>query len=268
MPDADATFATFWPTAEEVLKYPHSKGIKCYLVQDFFPYLGTKAQLETSWQLPLKKVTISYWLYQLVVNSGVSKTDVVSIPIGVDLKRFRLLKEIAARPLRIAMMYSTNSYKAPYDGIKALELVKNKFNALQAICYGVNARPGNLPHWIDYVTKISDKELVDLYNVCTIFISSSIAEGFAFPPAEAMACGCAVVATDSGGIREYAQNGTNMLLSPPKDPEALAKNLLRLLENDDLRIQLAKTGYNMIRELTWERSTDLLEQFLLQHVNV
>ncbi len=268
IPDADAVIATFWPTAEEVLKYPDSKGCKFYLVQDFYPYLGTQSQIEDSWRLPLKKMTISHWLYQLALKSGVSKTDVTAIPIGVEHKRFRLLNDVVTRPKRIAMMYSINSYKAPFDGIKALEIVKNKFDDIQAICFGVNPRPRTLPHWIEYVSKVSDDELVNLYNSSRIFISSSIAEGFALPPAEAMACGCAVVATDSGGIREYAEHGTNILLSPPRNPEALADNLLRVLDNDNLRIQLAEAGSKKIQEFTWKQSTDLLEQFLLKHVRV
>ncbi|MCI2424439.1 hypothetical protein LM599_00135 [Candidatus Acetothermia bacterium] len=48
----------------------------------------------------------------------------------------------------------------------------------------------------------------------------------------------------------------------------MAKNLLCVLEDDDLRIRLAKAGNEKIKEFTWERSTDLLEQFLLQHVKI
>jgi len=65
-----------------------------------------------------------------------------------------------------------------------------------------------------------------------------------------MACGCGVVATDSGGIREYAEHEKTALLSPPRDPEALAKNLLCLLEDDNLRIQLAEAGHKHIQEFT------------------
>jgi glycosyltransferase involved in cell wall biosynthesis len=49
---------------------------------------------------------------------------------------------------------------------------------------------------------------------------------------------------------------------PPRHPEALADNILRLLKDDDLRIRLAKAGYERIQEFTWERSTDLLEKAL------
>jgi len=268
VPDANAVFATWWPTAELVLEYPESKGKKFYLVQDFYPYLGTKSQIEKTWRFPLKKVTISSWLYKMVIDSGISKDEIIAIPNGVDHKRFCLQNDIAGRPKRIAMMYSTGSYKAPEDGIKAIEIAKSRHKDLQAICFGPGTRPKTLPRWIKYETNVSEERLVEIYNSSSIFLSSSVAEGFALPPAEAMGCGCAVVATDSGGIREYAEHEKTALLSPPRNPEALAKNLLRVLEDDELRIRIAKAGNVRIQGFTWERSTDLLEQFLLRYAKM
>ncbi len=51
------------------------------------------------------------------------------------------------------------------------------------------------------------------------------------PPMEAMACGCAIVATNSRGILEYAIHEENALLSEPKCPEKLAESLIRVLSD-------------------------------------
>lgn len=266
VPDADVVFATAWQTAELVVKFPPEKGKKFYLVQDFDSYFGPKERLERTWREPMKKVTVSFWLYNKVLQTGVPRDEVVCIPNGIDHGRFRLINDIATRPKRIAMMYSPASYKAPEDGLRALEICKKEYKHLQAIVFGPVSKPKGLPSWIDYRANVPEEQLIHIYNSSSIFLSSSIAEGFAFPPAEAMACGCAVVATDSGGIREYAEHEKTALLSPPKDPEALAINLLRLLRDDELRILLAKEGYERIRRFTWERSTDLLEQFLGKYI--
>jgi len=79
---------------------------------------------------------------------------------------------------------------------------------------------------------------------------------------EAMACGCAVAATDIAGIRESATDGVTALLSPARDPESLANNIIRLLGDEDLRVKLARAGNEHVRSFTWERSTTLLEAFL------
>jgi glycosyltransferase involved in cell wall biosynthesis len=101
-----------------------------------------------------------------------------------------------------------------------------------------------------------------VYNDSSIFLSPSCSEGFGLPAAEAAACGCAVVATQNGGIQEYLEHGVTGLLSPPKDPETLAENLCLLLGNEDLRVRLAKACNTVVAGLSWERSTDLLEEFI------
>jgi glycosyltransferase involved in cell wall biosynthesis len=265
MPDADAVFATFWPTAEYVSNYSDAKGAKYYFIQDFYPYLGTKDEIARTWRFPLKKIVISNWLREQLIRNGVPKEDVFLIPNGINHKIFRSINKIENRSNRIVMMYSNVSYKAPKDGLEAINHAKKYCDNLSAICFGTKPRPIALPKWIEYAKNVKDEELVSIYNSSSIFISSSLAEGFALPPAEAMACGCAVAATDSGGIREYADHEITALLSPPNNPQKLANNLIRLLKDKDLRVMIAKTSNKNIKKLCWEKSTDQLEQYIEQN---
>ncbi len=123
-------------------------------------------------------------------------------------------------------------------------------------------KPRNIPSWASYQGNASEKSLIAIYNSSSIFVCSSLAEGFALPPAEAMACGCAVVSTDCGGIREFAEHEVTAFLSPPRDPAVLARNLIRVLDDDALCVRLAEAGNRGIRQFTWERSTDQLERFI------
>jgi glycosyltransferase involved in cell wall biosynthesis len=82
-----------------------------------------------------------------------------------------------------------------------------------------------------------------------------------------MACGCALVTTDNGGSRDYAFHKKNALISPPNNSHLLAQNIIKLLKEDDLRIRLAKSGYEYVQQLTWERSTNLLERLMLTKNN-
>lgn len=74
----------------------------------------------------------------------------------------------------------------------------------------------------------------------------------ALPPAEAMQCGAAVCLTQIGGHTDYGIHQQTALLSPPRKPEALAANILQLIENPQLRIQLAMNGHQYIQRFTWE----------------
>jgi glycogen(starch) synthase len=84
-------------------------------------------------------------------------------------------------------------------------------------------------------------------------------EPFGLVPAEAMACGTPVVATGTGGSKEFLIDGVNCLLVPPGDPAALADALLRLASDPALRARLAVGGLATARELDVERLADLME---------
>ena len=123
-------------------------------------------------------------------------------------------------------------------------------------------RPASLPAWSRYGGNVTNQRLRTLYNGSRIYVCSSFAEGFALPPAEAMACGCAVAATDCGGIREFAVNDVNALLSAPGDADALARNIIRLLEDDQLRVRLAIAGHQLISRFSWETAANTLEELI------
>ena len=112
----------------------------------------------------------------------------------------------------------------------------------------------------------SDAELARLYNRSAIFLVPSHYEGWGLPGSEAMACGAALVSTDNGGVRAYAEHGTTALLTPIADPAALAAAACSLIEDDPLRIKLARAGCDQIRQFTWERASSDLERCLSEGV--
>lgn len=263
LPDADAIFATWWPTAEYISKCSPSKGEKFYLVQDFAPWQGPKDRLDATWRLPLHKVTDSRWLYEQVCEAEGSSANTINIPIGIDHQKFRLIADIEARPKRVTMYFGTVGYKTPEVGVRALEIVKQHYPSVIVGFFGQRVeRPAGIPSWASYRGHVPGEELLGIYNGSSIFVCCSAAEGFGLPPAEAMACGCAVASTDCGGVREFAEHGLTALLSPPGNPEELAKNILRLLEDEGLRVRLAREGNKRIRAFRWERCADLLEGFI------
>lgn len=264
VPDADAVFATAWQTAEYVHEYPSSKGKQFYLIQHYETWSGPKERVDATWRFPMKKVVIAQWLYELGLQLGIPEGDLIHIPNGIDHKKFRITRPIESRPKRVAMLYSPVEWKGSTDGVKALEIVHTKDPNVQAVLFGTpSQRPLWLPGWISYIPNPPQEALVnDIYNGSCIYLCPSWTEGWHLPPAEAMACGCAVVSTNIGGVRDYAVHGKTALLSPPHDPSALAENLIRALEDDDLRVQLARAGNDNIRRFTWERAGGQLVEYI------
>jgi glycosyltransferase involved in cell wall biosynthesis len=65
---------------------------------------------------------------------------------------------------------------------------------------------------------------------------------------EAMAAGRPVVATPVGGTPELVVDGETGLLVPPRDPEALAAALRRVLEDRELAARLGEAGRRRVSE--------------------
>ncbi|MHB2026454.1 MAG: glycosyltransferase [Elusimicrobiota bacterium] len=92
-----------------------------------------------------------------------------------------------------------------------------------------------------------------------LFVLSSWGEGMGSVILEAMACGVPVAATTAGGIPEITQNGKTGILSPPKNPEALAAAILRLMEDHALRKNLARCALEKLPEFGISRAAKKTE---------
>jgi glycosyltransferase involved in cell wall biosynthesis len=265
IPDGDALFATAWNTARPVSQCSSRKGEKCYLIQHYETWMGPQALVDETWRMPLRKIVIAQWLLDL--GKALGAHSLTYVPNGIDHKRYRVMQPIEGRVRQVVMMCSHVEFKRSKDGIAALQIAKSRFPDLRVVLFGNSYRPSWVPDWMSYQQDPPQGHIIEqLYNRSSIMLSPSLTEGFPLPPAEGAACGCAVVATDIGGHREYLENGVTGLLSPAKDPEALARHLCLLLGNDELRVRLARSANEFIKQFTWERSTDLLENFVIDGV--
>ena len=78
-----------------------------------------------------------------------------------------------------------------------------------------------------------------------------------------MQCGAALAGTDIPGTAMYAIHGQTALLSPVKNPQAMADNILRLRRDEELRLRLAEAGHALIQQFTWSKAGHALEDILL-----
>ncbi|MEP7337858.1 MAG: glycosyltransferase family 4 protein [Acidobacteriota bacterium] len=267
IPAGDAIFATACETASPVFSYSSKKGRKFYLIQSYETWNGEEHSVQASWKLPLHKIAISRQLIRQADDLGESARTSY-IPNGLDFSIFNLTIPIPDRASpRIGMLAHPNEAKGMKDGIQALQYVKGSVHDLQAVLFGTEPRCDDMPEWIEYVQRPSQRQLVELYNSCRIFLNPSWAEGWGLPASEAMACGCALVSADNGGVNEFAVDEENALVAPIKCPELLAEKMMRLLSDDALRIDLATAGHQSIQTFTWDRAVDSLEQILFQQVS-
>lgn len=229
------------------------------------PELHKKRKMvEDTYHLPLSKITISNLLKKLIEKKFDEKI-IGLVPNGVNFNQFYKEENTSHKseqPLKVTMPYMATPYKGAADGIKALKIVRKAHPETEFVLYGSKSFE-DIPPWINFFNQLlNDDELRRLYNSSDIFVNPSWAEGFCLPPLEAMACGCAVVSTEVGAVKDYSINGKTILTSPPQNPRLLAENIIRLIEDETLRKRIADNGQQHVQKFNWEYSIDKLEQIL------
>src|SRR5207245_9593057 len=81
-----------------------------------------------------------------------------------------------------------------------------------------------------------------------IVVMSSVTGGLGSALLDAMACGKPVVATSAGGIPEVVNDGKTGILVPPRDHEAMAEAIVKLLSDEQARRAMGAAGLARVRE--------------------
>ena len=180
------------------------------------------------------------------------------IPPGLDLDNFRVLD----RPKRDDVLLAIGR-SLP---LKNLPLTIDAWRRLEPRpelwMFGVEPELG-LAHGVRYFERPSDERVNELLNEATVFVQTSVHEGFALPPLEAMAAGPAVVCTDAHGNRDFCRHEQNCLMADA-DPDSVSAAIGRLLGDAELRGRLVAAGLRTAEEYAWERRIDRLERFYLE----
>jgi glycosyltransferase involved in cell wall biosynthesis len=111
---------------------------------------------------------------------------------------------------------------------------------------------------LEVIPFLEREELVDWYHSLAVFTLPSVYESFGLVMAEAMACGCALVATNVGFAHSLGHEEEALILPEPSTPH-LVEALSRVADDDALRRHLAGNGYEVVQELRWDRAVDRLE---------
>jgi len=99
---------------------------------------------------------------------------------------------------------------------------------------------------------IDDEKLIELYNKSSLFVLTSLFEGFGLPPLEAMACGCPVVVSNVASLPEVC--GDAAYYVNPYDINDIANGIDKVLTDENLRRDLIEKGFENVKRFSWEKS--------------
>ena len=257
---SDYIVATAWQTSEYLGNYIKRYKKKIYLIQHYELWGCTEERLLSTWKLPLEKIVIAKWL-KSIADTLNEKAQLIYN--GLDFKKFYIEEMIEKRNRKtIICLYHESDWKGFKYGLEALKILKEKYLDLKVICFGAYKNPKTLPEWVEYYYSPEQNKLRKLYNEASIFLGTSLGEGWGLTVSEAMQCGCAVVCTNVVGYNEMAFDGETALLCESKNPEDMVAKIEKLFENDNFRIIIANNGNKFIQQFTWERAYYDFKKFI------
>lgn len=108
---------------------------------------------------------------------------------------------------------------------------------------------------------VPEVDMPSLYAAGDVFVFPSLREGWGLVVLEAMASGVPVIASDIEPLTEYLKNGENAILIPPMDHEALAQQIVSVLENKRLSEKLAENGLRTAESYSWSNTALMHSEF-------
>lgn len=205
------------------------------------------------------------------------------VPPGVDVLKFNLnvnkgyLKKKYGNhhfALFVGQLDKSHIHKGINYLLDAISLVKKEFENIVLLVVG---KGDNIKNYKNYAQKLSIEKnviftgfvpidkLPEYYagsNV-TILPSLNNSEGFGMVLIEAGACGKPVIGTSVGGIPLVVSDQKTGLLVPPKDSEALAKAIIKILKDPKLAKKMGENGYKKAKEnFTWEKQINTTKELI------
>ena len=212
---------------------------------------------------------------ELTTLYGADPTRLTLVPCGVDVRKFRPVDKGKARERLALSDKPTIVYVGrlvPRKGVgtlvEAFALLPDHLDARLVV---VGGEPGvEVSPETDRLSTLAEKlgvrekvtftgsrpqeELRRYYGAADVAVTVPHYEPFGMTPLEAMACATPVAGSRVGGIKTSVADGETGYLVPPKDPNALATRLLRLLSDESLRDRMGRAARRRIKEhYTWER---------------
>lgn len=260
--DIDACVATGIQTVEFV-QNNFGNAQKLYLIQGYENWEVTEEYLWSTYGCGFKNIVVSNWLKKIVDQHALEPSVLIKNPIDTSIYKCKVAHN-ERKKHTIGLLYHTAEIKGVKYALQALKQLRLLYDDLEVYMFGMFPEPENLPSWFYYKRGASQQETVEIYNKVQIFLCATIEEGYGLTGLEAMACGACLVSTAYKGVKEYAIDNYNALLSPIKDVNALVKNVELLFENEEKMERLSQNGVESVKKFSWDiamnKWVDLLDQ--------
>ncbi len=213
---------------------------------------------------PSNFVKNSYIMY------GFPEDKIFNIPIGVDVAKFKRLDDqtvandnkifrviyvgqIIPRKAHIDLLEAWKKLKLPNAELVFIGSLSEEMVPILKKYEGLYKNLGTLSH----------KEIVENLSRSSVFVMTSVEEGCAFAPIEAMSCGVPVILSTNTGSGELVTEGKEGFIIPIRQPDVLAEKILQLYNDREMAAGMGKNARKLATSsLNWEQyATQLISVY-------
>ncbi len=192
---------------------------------------------------------------QTFLRHGVPAHKLRRLPYGVDLTRFHPVGEPAADRFDLLFVGGMSLQKGLPYLLQAFARLRHSRKSLSLA--GVPSpllidRMRTLGLWsgdIRVLGHVPQPQLKTLYSRSHLLVLPSVQEGFGMVMAQALACGCPVVASEHTGARDLYRDGSEGCIVPVRDAPALAERLQALADDPGRRAAMSAAALQRVRAI-------------------
>ena len=205
---------------------------------------------------------------QTFLDQGIPGDKVKKAPYGVDLGRFYPdgappvetfeVLFVGALSIRKGIRYLLEAFERFDHPKKRLTLVGSPSDETTDLVAKAVAG-GN----VVATGAVSRDEVRERMSRSHVMVLASVEEGLALVQAQALACGCPVIASPPTGCEDLYTDGVEGFVVPVRDPVAIADRLTRLADEPELRDRMSAAAVERVKSLGgWERYGDTVFDYL------
>jgi len=211
-------------------------------------------------------IPVSYWTKKKLRKYGVREDKIIVVHNAVDLERFDSMarqrpSSVDFNEIKDKTVVAQVSALHPWKGHKYLLIAARKILAtnpnVHLLIVGGGpmrqklesiARSLRISESVTFLGLIPNYHIPWLFSNINVGVLASLKEQFPRVLLECMAAGKPIVATDVGGVSDAVIDGVNGYLVPPRDPNSLAKAILKLINNPETAREMGARGRNLVEQ--------------------
>jgi glycosyltransferase involved in cell wall biosynthesis len=215
--------------------------------RDLLEILGTQPEKVTTIHLAYEEYTPAYFHQFAVPNPSTPLPFILYVGNRNGYKNFNRLLEAFATSPELYTQFDIVCFGGEKLNAKEYRFIKRL----------------KMENHIRYFSG-TDQILGQLYRKASVFVCSSLYEGFGLPSLEAMAHGCPVVASNTSSLPEIIGNAGAFF--DPVDTGSIRETLRAVLFSDAMRKELINKGYMRLSHFSWkkcaEQTLEVYRQFV------